>query len=53
MEKTLDSGFPPERKILVSMNCPPKTDLRVMIGFRKNGSRKWQNKEGIHQNKSY
>jgi hypothetical protein len=35
------------------VTCPPKTDPEVVIGFGKNGGRKWQDKEGIHQNKPY
>lgn len=34
------------------VTCPPRPDPEVVIGFRKNGGRKWQDKEDLHRNKS-
>ena len=38
---------------MLVLTCPPKTDPKEVIGFSKNGGRKWQKDVDLRQNKSY
>ncbi len=41
-----------QMQIELERDLPPKADPELVIGFSKNGGRKWRNENDLHQNKS-